>query len=86
MGLEIVEIVLAVESEYGISISDEAAARLETVGSLQEEILQQGRYQGRNFGRDHVWQWLVGLLHEDYGIPVVQITPQARFVKDLGLG
>ncbi|MEM6770468.1 MAG: phosphopantetheine-binding protein, partial [Bacteroidota bacterium] len=39
MGLESVEMVIAVEDRFGVTIPDEAAEKIETVGSLYEFLL-----------------------------------------------
>jgi hypothetical protein len=49
MGLDMIELVLAVEDAFGFSIPDEDAARLDTMGKLYEYILAH-RFQGEKLG------------------------------------
>jgi hypothetical protein len=49
MGLDLMELVLAVEDAFGFSIPDEDVAKLDTMGKLYEDILAH-RFQSENQG------------------------------------
>jgi len=41
---------------------------------------------GRGWNRDEVWSILVAIIREKLQVPESEITPEARFVEDLGAG
>jgi acyl carrier protein len=47
MGLDTVELVLAVEEHFGVEIPDEEASKLLTVGMLQAWVVSELENQGR---------------------------------------
>ena len=84
VGLDTVELVLAVEEHFSIDISDAAASKIETVGQLHEyaasELLRLGRHD-RTYGQ--IYDELKDIICRQTGIDPRQVQPEARFVKDL---
>jgi acyl carrier protein len=64
--------------------------KLRTIGELSQAILQ--RHYGRvvkreqGFNRDEVWCILQAIVARVLGIDCTKVTPEARFVEDLGAG
>jgi acyl carrier protein len=86
MGLDIVELVLAVEERFGIEVLDIDAEKVETVGELQELILKRmQRTTEAPPAASEVWSVLQEILVEEFGIPPGKVKPEARLVADLGL-
>jgi acyl carrier protein len=86
MGLDSVELVMAVEKHFAIEIPDEVAATLETVGLLHSFVVSQ--LQRRSLlpiDRDSVFSELQGIVCEQTGIEPSRVVPDAYFVKDLNL-
>lgn len=81
MGLDIVELVAAVEEEYGLEIPNEVAATLTTVGRLFD-YLEQHAPAGREPG---AWERLVAVVERESGVDRSKIHRGARFVQDLGM-
>jgi hypothetical protein len=89
MGLDIVEMVMAVETEFRVDIPDADAERLSTVGALFDYIALQltadppaaggGPYAGR------LWERYLDVLVREIGIARSALRPEARFVQDLGM-
>jgi acyl carrier protein len=80
MGLDIVEMVMAVERTFGFEIPDTDAGKLRTVGDLHTYI------------REHVtgaaddpelWERLVDVIARESGAPRDRIRPESSFVEDL---
>lgn len=81
MGLDSVEFVMDVEKEFGISIPDQDAEKLETMALLATYLT--GRI-GSRVNADDIWARLVRILVERYKVPLGDIVPEARLVKDFG--
>lgn len=86
MGLDTVELVMAVEEQFAIEIPDEVAATLETVGLLHEFVVSQ--LQRRSLlpiDAAAVFSKLRDVICEQTGVERGRIVPDAYFVKDLRL-
>jgi acyl carrier protein len=87
MGLDIVEMVIEVETVFGVPIPDEDAARLRTVGDLYDYVAVRrvpdavgsggGPYEG------DLWERLLDLLEREIGVDRTELRPEASFVEDL---
>ena len=86
MGLDSVEIILAVEQEFGLEIPDAEAARMITVGDLQAFVVVELRRLGRtDADADAIFERLRAIICRQLGVQPDAVIPTARFVKDLGV-
>lgn len=85
MSLDSVELVLEVEKEFDIVISDEDASKIITVGNFRDLIIRSLQEKGMNPNEGEVMQKLRAIVVEQIGAPPDQVTPEAEFVRDLGL-
>ena len=85
MGLDSVELVLATEAAFDISIPDDLAAALRTPQMLADHVCEALTAQGRSLPANAVLQRIVQLSSEQLGIPIDEIHPDHDFVKDLGM-
>jgi len=88
MGLDIVEMVMEVEDQFGLVIPDADAARLQTVGDLYSYVRAHARGLPERpvpGAPDTVWERLLDVLEEETGHERSRLTPGARFVRDLGM-
>jgi acyl carrier protein len=88
MGLDIVELVMTVETEFGVEIPNADAAELRTVGQLFDYVAARvdprdqgtvGRYEGS------LWDRYLDVVAKETGSDRTSLTPNAGFVDDLGL-
>jgi hypothetical protein len=88
MGLDIVEMVMALESAFQVRLPDEELARIRTVGELYDCLVRQlgsdgatqsGLYEGA------VWARYLDVIERDTGADRRRLKPGASFVYDLGL-
>ncbi len=89
MGLESVELVMAIEEEFDISIPDEEAGNLDTVGKLYQYILdilylKQSGSSGEVDESD-VWERTREVIVSQLGVDLEEVTEDASFVADLGI-
>jgi acyl carrier protein len=84
MGLDTVELVLAVEDYFEITIPDAVAQTLFTVGDLHAfvvaELTRHGRFTGDS---SCVYESLKELIVRQLGVRPDEVVPTARFVQDL---
>ena len=85
MGLESVEIVMAVEEEFGIRIPDERAAELATVGDMLDFVLIALRQRGEVPDEGAIWEHLRAVIVDQIRVPLEDVTRNARFIQDLGV-
>lgn len=88
MGLDSVELVMAFEEEFDIEFPDAEAERIVTVGDAHYGILRKlyKRVEDPDtIDTDDVWERVQGLIQEHIGVDRRKITPDARFIDDLGV-
>jgi acyl carrier protein len=84
MGLDTVELVLAVERHFDIEIPDEEASKLYTVGLLHSFVVAQMLRAGRSgVDAEKVYGELRVLICHQLGVKPGEVVPDARFVQDL---
>lgn len=85
MGLDTVELVIAVEEEFELAITDAAVAKLKRVGDLHAFVVTTLRQRAEAGVVDEaqVWERLRAIIVEPLGVRVEEVTPAARFVEDL---
>ena len=86
MGLDTVELVMTVEEEFALQISDADAAKMERVGDMHTFILKTLRERGESVNDAQVWTRLCEIVVEQLGVRPDEVTPTARFIKDLKAG
>jgi len=89
MGLDIVEMVMAVEKELHVRLPDEELGRIRTVGELYDcvvkhldatDVPEQGsRYEGK------LWERYLDVIERESGARRDRLRPAAAFVEDLRL-
>ena len=85
MGLDTVELVLAVERRFSITIPHEVAAQLATVGQMHQFVVEQLQRAGSlEPSRDEVYSILTDVICHQLGVRREDVTPDAHFVYDLG--
>ena len=90
MGLDTVELLWTVEKEFGISITDAEAARLRTVGALNDLIAEKVAVKASIPGKpvkpepSMTWDRLVPIVIEELGVKREKVTPEAEWARDLG--
>ena len=86
MGLDAVELVLAVERVFDIEIPDEKAGKIVTVGELHEFVFAElSRLERPNLNRDIIYDLLRNVICFQLGVKPERVVPSARFVQDLGI-
>ncbi|HFD11641.1 MAG TPA: hypothetical protein ENJ32_04125 [Crenotrichaceae bacterium] len=89
MGLEAVELIMAIEEEFDISIPDEESAKLDTVGKLYQYILDilyvKQSESSIQVDEEDVWERTQDVIVTQLGVSPEQVTEDASFVSDLGI-
>ena len=85
MGLDTVELIIAVERNFDISIRDDAASGLDTVGKLRDfVVVELNRLQRPRVNSDIVLDQLRTIICAQLGVKPGQLQLTTRFVQDLG--
>ena len=88
MGLDSVELLLRVEREFDVELSDDEASSIFTVGDLHHCLVRKWEAKARKDrlnGIEPTWQALCDVIVDQLVIPPDQIAPNARIVEDLGI-
>jgi len=85
MGLDSVELLMAVEVEFALKITDGDAEKMLRVGDMHAAILSKLRARGENPDEAEIWRRLRELVVEQLGVRPEEVTPTARFIDDLGV-
>ncbi len=82
MGLDVVDLVFAVEQEFEITIDIRDAEQIGTVGQLHRYVLSK---LDPGSGDEGVWDRLTVIVSEHAGIARDRITEEKHFVHDFGM-
>jgi len=91
MGLDAVEVVMAIEEHFGISLSDADAARCVTPAILIDLVLAKvseaplGKSGDRIWTRPEVASDVKMIVIEQLGLKEKQYWEEARFIEDFGI-
>lgn len=85
MGLDTIELVLAAEKHFGVSVPGERAEKTITVEQFAQ-LLYELRVQANDpMAFEDVLLELQKMVSKQFKIPIERVVPDAYFVKDLGL-
>lgn len=85
MGLDTVELVIAIEEEFDLEIPDATAQTLLTVGDIYTYLLAERRHLRRDdMGDNDVFEKLRAIICDLLGVKLGIVTLDAYIVKDLG--
>jgi acyl carrier protein len=85
MGLDAVDLVMEIESEFHIEIPNKVAVKIRRVGEMQDYIVQALRLRGETPDEERVWERLTAVVVRRLGVRPDRVTRSAEFVKDLHL-
>ena len=85
MGLDTVELVMAVEEEFAIAIPNEWAATLITLGDLRDCVIRIREARGEKIDPGDFWARVKMIMWRDHRIAEKHLVPEAEIVADLGL-
>jgi acyl carrier protein len=86
MGLDIVEMVIAIEQRFQLRFPDELATRLLTVGQTRDEVVRVLVARGKldtALLRASVWDALVQIIVEQMRLEPEDIRPESRWIPDI---
>jgi acyl carrier protein len=84
MGLDSVELIMAIEDEFGVTIPAENAPQLAILGDMHAFIIRKLQQQGRNPDESEVWERLQTVVVQQLGVRPEEVTSEANLFTDLG--
>jgi acyl carrier protein len=84
MGLGSVELIMAIEDEFGVTIPAENAPQLAILGDMHAFIIRKLQQQGRNPDESEVWERLQTVVVQQLGVRPEEVTSEANLFTDLG--
>jgi acyl carrier protein len=84
MGLDTVELIMAVEQRFGIEIANAEAERLTTVGAIHQLVIAKLRTRGDPINEDELYSQLRDVICDQLRMKPEAATPSASIVDDLG--
>ncbi len=84
MGLDTVELVMAVEEEFAIRIDNLEAEKIGTVVQLHQYVVVLLEADGKFVNREACLKKIIEITSYQLGVPIEKITPDSHFVYDLG--
>lgn len=89
MGLDVLEMAMAIEKKFQIRIPDETWARLRTVGETHDEVVRILQSRGAHDVpelRATIWDGITRIIEKHMGIPVDEVRPDSRWYPDIAPG
>ena len=83
MGLDGVELIMAIERHFGIEISDDEAGAVATVGDLHNLVL--AKRPDLTNAQPSAWVRLARVIVAEQDLDPTRILPASRIVQDLGI-
>lgn len=84
MGLDFVELIISIEDAFDISIDDEEAENIVTVGDCHKFILKKiGNREVKSWSDKQVWEAMKNIIVSELGVKPEEVIPSAEFIKDL---
>ena len=84
MGLDTVELLMAVEEEFGIEIPESDASRLDVLSGWQACISEAIVRNGEVPVSSEVWERLKRVVISQLGVRPDEVFPEAHLIRDLG--
>ncbi len=85
MGLDTVELVMAIEEEFDVTIPDDTAEEMVRVRDVRDWLVAHLHTKGRDADPDDVFTRLRRLTSHTTNIPEDEIGLDARFIDDLAM-
>jgi hypothetical protein len=84
MGLDLVELMMEIETAFGADLNDPAADDIRTAGQMHAFLARQLDVTD-DAGRARLWTRLVDVIERVQGVPRDRIVPDARLLEDLDI-
>lgn len=84
MGLDTVELIMAVEVRFGIRIENRDAERASTVGQLHQLVMDKLLARGETIDEEATYSQLRDVVCMQLGVRPEKVVPSASIVDDLG--
>ena len=84
MGLDIVELFMAIEDEFDLEIPPADVPDLVRLGTIQDYLVNALRLRGETSSEEQIWTRLGMVVRRELGTHPDQLTREAHLIHDLG--
>ena len=84
MGMDLVELAMAIEEKFEITIADAEAENILTVGDLCDCVPRKTAERGVAPDPKVIWHQVCDVVVEQLGVDRLDLIPDSRFIEDLG--
>ncbi|MFZ4575118.1 MAG: acyl carrier protein [Phycisphaerales bacterium] len=92
MGLEAVELVMAIEEDFGVTLPDRECQSMRTVGDLAALVVRHlpKTAAGQNAAEqvavsERVLERVRQIISQEFRLPMERVQPHSRLIQDLGI-
>ncbi|MEZ5427699.1 MAG: phosphopantetheine-binding protein [Pyrinomonadaceae bacterium] len=85
MGLDIVEMVMRVEEEFGIDIPDEIAATFTTPRTIIDYLTDLPQFEAENRPREYIADKVWAIIEDETANRRSDYNEDSRFIEDMGM-
>lgn len=85
MGLDIVEMVIRIEEEFGVAIPNEIAENLSTSRLIIDYLVVRPEVINRGFTRENIRAKIFEIVEDETGLYPDEFNEDSRFVEDLNM-
>lgn len=85
MGMDLVELVMAIEEKFEITISDAEGEHIRTIGDLCGCVARKTAERGVAPDAKVIWHQVCDVVVDQLGVDRLDLIPDTRFIEDLGV-
>jgi acyl carrier protein len=86
MGLDVIEIVMALEKEFELQIPDKDAMTLARVGEISDYIVRRLQERGESPKANEVFERVKNVIVKTLDVEPERVSRETHFIYDLGAG
>lgn len=83
-GLDLSDYIEHIERDLRVTVSDENASQVRTLGDLCRVVSQQRHANGDPLSDEEIWNAVRSITSDELGVRADELHPNLRYIEDLG--